>query len=245
MFTTEFLYTVMLVVALVLNGVALTMDNPLRKFFAPLRETNLIASVVGLDTVLVPILVIGFGLLLGVDDVLPEVPDIVTQIIVEARFDDGTRLVVIQQPFGTVDRGSGTGIGNTTPPPPQASAQLEVTNMANTPIGITSHIHLAEVNPRLRLDRSRAYGMRPAHQTGMTVWIEAGDSVTIPVTPIEGDRVMIGNTGVINGSLDDPELKRQALSTLRDCGYLDVVDGNPVNSPEEAHLAVAALMGRR
>ena len=183
--------------------------------------------------------------LLGVDDVLPEVPDIVTQIIVEARFDDGTRLVVIQQPFGTVDRGSGTGIGNTTPPPPQASAQLEVTNMANTPIGITSHIHLAEVNPRLRLDRSRAYGMRPAHQTGMTVWIEAGDSVTIPVTPIEGDRVMIGNTGVINGSLDDPELKRQALSTLRDCGYLDVVDGNPVNSPEEAHLAVAALMGRR
>ena len=59
----------MLVVALVLNGVALTMDNPLRKFFAPLRETNLIASVVGLDTVLVPILVIGFGLLLGVDDV--------------------------------------------------------------------------------------------------------------------------------------------------------------------------------
>ena len=38
--------------------------------------------------------------LLTIDDVLPEVPDIVTQIMVEARFDDGTRLVVVQQPFG-------------------------------------------------------------------------------------------------------------------------------------------------
>lgn len=179
--------------------------------------------------------------LLTTDDVLPEVPDIVTQIMVEARFDDGTRLVVVQKPFGAAVVSS----GHTIPAPPAASAQVEVTNMSPTPIGITSHIHMAEVNPRLRLDRSTAYGMRPAHATGVTVYIEPGDTILIGLTPIEGDRVMIGNTGVINGPLDDAELKARALTTLRECGYLDVVDGTPVNSVEDADQAVSTLMGRR
>jgi urease subunit gamma/beta len=179
--------------------------------------------------------------LLGRDDVLPEVPEIVTQILVEARFDDGTRLVVIQEPFG-----EGLSPKNhTAVPPPQAVDRVEVTNTATTPIGITSHIHMAEVNPRLRLDRSRAYGMRPAHATGVTLWLEPGDTVTIPLVPIEGDRVMIGNTGVIDGSLDDPERKKTSLQTLRDCGYLDIVDGQPVNDDERAQQAVSELMGRR
>jgi urease subunit gamma/beta len=104
---------------------------------------------------------------------------------------------------------------------------------------------MAEINPRLRLDRSRAYGMRPAHATGVTVWLEPGDTVVIPLVPIEGDRVMIGNTGVIDGSLDDPERKKTALETLRECGYLDVVDGQLVNDDERAQQAVSQLMGRR
>jgi urease subunit gamma/beta len=179
--------------------------------------------------------------LLTADDVLPEVIDIVTQIMVEARFDDGTRLVVIQHPFGV----EAVGLGHTVPAPPLASSHVEVTNTAHTPIGITSHIHMAEVNPRLRLDRSAAYGMRPAHATGVTLFIEPGETVTIPLTPIEGDRVMIGNTGVINGSLDDEALKAQALATLRDCGYLDVVAGVDYNTPDAAESAVAELMRRR
>jgi len=179
--------------------------------------------------------------LLGPNDVLPEVPEIVTQILVEARFDDGTRLVVVQEPFGP----GLSGPGHTTPAPPVAVDHVAVTNTATTPIGITSHIHMAEINPRLRLDRSRAYGMRPAHATGVTVWLEPGDTVVIPLVPIEGDRVMIGNTGVIDGSLDDPERKKTALETLRECGYLDVVDGQLVNDDERAQQAVSQLMGRR
>lgn len=179
--------------------------------------------------------------LLTPDDVLPEVPDIVTQILVEARFDDGTRLVVVQQPFGV----EAVGLGHTIPAPPVATTHVEVTNTASTPIGITSHIHMAEVNPRLRLDRSLAYGMRPAHATGVTLWVEPGDTVTVPLVPIEGDRVMIGNTGVIDGPLDDEALKHTALTTLRECGYLDVVDGTPVNADTDADDAVSQLMGRR
>jgi urease subunit gamma/beta len=174
-------------------------------------------------------------------DVLPEVPDLVTQIMVEARFDDGTRLVVVQNPFGI----EATGLGHSVPTPPIATSHVLVTNTATTPIGITSHIHMAEVNPRLRLDRSQAYGMRPAHATGVTLWVEPGDTVTVPLVPIEGDRVMIGNSGVIDGPLDDDALKQRALTNLRECGYLDIVDGNPVNDDAQADTAVSELMGRR
>ena len=38
--------------------------------------------------------------MLGPDDVLPGVADIVREVKVEAVFDDGTRLVVVRDPFG-------------------------------------------------------------------------------------------------------------------------------------------------
>lgn len=177
--------------------------------------------------------------LLSASDVLEEVPEILTQILVEARFDDGTRLVVVQDPFGI-----GAPAGDSrTPFVPAEHGRVEVTNTASTAIGITSHIHMAEVNPRLRLDRAAAYGMRPAHATGVTVWLEAGESVSVPLTPIEGERIMIGNTGVIDGPLDDPEVRARALATLRECGYLDLVEGHHVNDPQRADGAVARLMG--
>lgn len=179
--------------------------------------------------------------MLTVNDVLPEVPEILTQILVEAHFDDGTRLVVIQRPFGSPPTPSTDHVAYV---PPEA-ARVEVTNMANTAIGITSHIHMAEVNPRLRLDRSAAYGMRPAHATGVTVWLEAGESVSVPLSPIEGQRIMMGNTGVIDGPLDDLELKARALATLRDCGYLDVVEGLPLNEVHDANHAISDLMERQ
>ena len=65
----ETLYAVLLIVALVLNGIALTGSTTLRELFAPLRETRLVASVMTLDTVLVPVLVVVLALLLRLDDV--------------------------------------------------------------------------------------------------------------------------------------------------------------------------------
>lgn len=178
--------------------------------------------------------------LLGVDDVLPGVPDALDEVRIEARFDDGTRLVVVKDPFG---------MGGSTDDEPEAVAatgQVEVANEAPTAIGLTSHIHLAEVNPRLRLDRSAAFGMRPAITTGETLWIRPGETVSVPIRPIRGDRVVIGNSGVVDGPLDDPAVRERALSTLRACGYLDVVDGVAVGDADTASGAIAALMaGRR
>lgn len=179
--------------------------------------------------------------LLGPQDVLPGVVEAVTEVRVEARFDDGTRLVVVHRPFGGADEASDDDLAST----PAATTAIRVANEASTAIGLTSHVHLAEVNPRLRLDRAAAFGMRPAIPTGDTVWLRAGETVDLPVTPISGGRVQIGMSGVVDGPLDDPTVRAKALAMLRECGYLDVIDGVPVGEPHQAESAIASLVRRR
>jgi urease subunit gamma/beta len=180
------------------------------------------------------------GRLLAPTDVLPGVAEVLNEVRVEARFDDGTRLVVVKDPFGA---GVSEDVDDAWAP--TAEAMIDITNEASTAIGLTSHIHLAEINPRLRLDRGAAFGMRLASPTGETVWINAGQAVRLPVTPITGERVVVGNSGVIDGRLDDPQIRARALATLRDCGYLDTVDGEPVGDTQSADGAIAALMATR
>ncbi len=50
--------------------------------------------------------------MLGPDDVLPGVADVVTEVHVEAVFDDGSRLAVVSDPIG-----AGTGVRPRTPRP--------------------------------------------------------------------------------------------------------------------------------
>ncbi len=66
---TETLYTTLLVSALVLNGIVLTATARLRDLFAPLRQRRIVASSLCLDTIIVPVIVIGLALLLRVEDV--------------------------------------------------------------------------------------------------------------------------------------------------------------------------------
>lgn len=174
---------------------------------------------------------------LGIDDVLPGVPEAFGDVRVEARFEDGTRLVVVA-PFASADSPESSGA-------PAPVDVLTIINEATTAIALTSHIHIAEANPRLRMDRARAFGMRPALPTGQTQWIAAGDSVDLGVVPIGGARVSVGTSGAVEGALDDPNVRERALTVLRECGYLDMVDGHPVGDVEAADRAVAALMDRR
>ena len=180
--------------------------------------------------------------LLGPDDVMAGVPQALTEVRVEARFDDGTRLVVVKDPFGAAVEAS-----DASAPVAAAAAvaTVVVVNEAATPIGLTSHVHLAEVNPRLRLDRAAAFGMRPAIATGETVWLRPGERVELGVRPIGGARVAIGTSGAVDGPLDDPAVRERALALLRDCGYLDVVDGLPLGDAASAEGAVADLVARR
>jgi len=173
-------------------------------------------------------------------DVIPGVVEALEEVRVEARFDDGTRLVVVPDPFGARTP-------EPAPMPEEGNPKgwLDVTNESPTDIGLSSHVHLAEVNPRLRLDRSAAFGMRAALGAGSTLWITAGDTRRVPITPIAGSRIAFGTTGLIDGHLDDPQVRDEALLRLRACGYLDIVDGQPLGTAIEAEGAVSRVMELR
>ncbi|MGW4027726.1 urease subunit gamma [Streptomyces sp. NPDC004838] len=160
---------------------------------------------------------------LGPDDVLPGVADVVTEVQVEAVFDDGTRLAVVSDPIG------GGGLGTAAPgavlpgpadPVPAPVARLTVRNTAPVPVSVTSHFHFFEANPRLDFDRSAAYGMRLSVPAGSSVRFDPGSECEVGLVPIGGDRIAIGFAGLVDGPLDAPGAKEEALRNAAACGYL-------------------------
>ncbi|MEU0629418.1 urease subunit gamma [Streptomyces sp. NPDC005989] len=161
---------------------------------------------------------------LGPDNVLPGVTDVVTEIQVEAVFDDGTRLAVISAPFGDVEHDDGAP-GAVLPcaialPEPEPAIILRVRNTAPVPVSVTSHFHFFEANPRLDFDRSAAYGMRLAAPAGASARFDPGAVVEVGLVPMGGDRVAIGFAGLVDGPFDAPGAKTEALRRAAACGYL-------------------------
>ncbi|WP_217547556.1 urease subunit gamma [Streptomyces sp. GbtcB6] len=162
---------------------------------------------------------------LGPADVLPGVADVVTEVHVEAVFDDGSRLAVVTDPIG------GGGLGEDAPgallpgpehADPEAVVRLTVTNTATVPVSVTSHFHFFEANPRLDFDRAAAYGLRLAVPAGSSVRFGPGESHEVGLVPIGGGRVAIGFAGLVDGPLDAPGARAEALRRAAACGYLGV-----------------------
>ncbi|MEU0968523.1 urease subunit gamma [Streptomyces sp. NPDC005917] len=162
---------------------------------------------------------------LGPADVLPGVADVVTEVHVEAVFDDGSRLAVVTDPIG------GGGLGEEAPgallpgpehTDPEAVVRLTVTNTASVPVSVTSHFHFFEANPRLDFDRAAAYGLRLAVPTGSSVRFAPGQSLDVGLMPIGGARVAIGFAGLVDGPLDAPGAREEALRRAAACGYLGI-----------------------
>ena len=161
----------------------------------------------------------GYGVL-GRGDVLDGVAALVPRIEVEALHGDGMRLIVLHDP-----------IGRDEPPPALpdepplvwvagAAGPFAARNSAEVPIGLSSHVHLFEVNRRLELDRAAVYGLRPALEAGEKVVIEPGESVELYGVPIAGLRVVRGHGGLVDGALDAPGARERALQLARERGYL-------------------------
>ena len=151
-------------------------------------------------------------------DVLPGVIRAVPEVRVEAVFDDGTRLAVVRDPFRG---GAAAAPGAAEPSGIARSVVVEVTNTAAVPISVTSHFHFFEANPRLRFDRSAAYGMHLAVAAGSAVRFEPGATRPVGLVPIGGRRVVIGFAGLVDGPLDAPGARERALEKARACGYAD------------------------
>ncbi|WP_438485715.1 urease subunit gamma [Streptomyces sp. S186] len=166
---------------------------------------------------------------LGPEDVLPGVADIVTEVHVEAVFDDGSRLAVVTDPIGA-GPAAGTGeepapapgavLPGPAGPEPEPAVVVAVRNTATVPISVTSHFHFFEANPRLAFDRAAAYGMRLCVPAGSSVRFDPGGSSEVGLVPIGGARIAIGFAGLVDGPLDAPGAKAEALRRAAACGYL-------------------------
>ncbi|MFP5283422.1 MAG: urease subunit beta [Actinomycetes bacterium] len=70
--------------------------------------------------------------------------------------------------------------------------ELRVTNTADRPIQVGSHLHLADANPGLELDRQRAYGFRLDIPAGTSVRFEPGASKRVAIVALRGARRVPG-----------------------------------------------------
>lgn len=163
------------------------------------------------------------------DDVLDGVVDVVDEVRVEATFEDGTRLVVVHDPFRRLEappsaRGAVTpGFVEEAPLDVtwRVDATIEVVNEGDVAISVTSHFHFFEANPRLRFDRAAAYGRHLAIDAGSVVRFDPAVPVSVPLVDIGGDRVAVGFAGLVDGALDEPGVKEAALARARREGYRD------------------------
>jgi urease subunit beta len=78
---------------------------------------------------------------------------------------------------------------------------VSVTNSGDRPIQVGSHYHFFETNDALKFERKKAYGYRLNIAAGTAVRFEPGQSRTVELVALAGDRKVYGFTGAINGPL--------------------------------------------
>jgi urease beta subunit len=98
--------------------------------------------------------------------------------------------------------------------------ELTVSNAGDRPIQVGSHCHFFEANRALRFDREKAYGFRLQVPAGTAVRFEPGEDKRVTLVAIGGNRVAYGINGLVNGRLDDPSVKQQALARARESGFI-------------------------
>ena len=81
------------------------------------------------------------------------------------------------------------------------TATLKVTNSGDRPVQVGSHYHFFETNEALEFERKLAYGFRLNIAAGTAVRFEPGQTRTVELVSLSGDRKVFGFTGKVNGKL--------------------------------------------
>ncbi len=85
-----------------------------------------------------------------------------------------------------------------------------VSNRGDRPIQVGSHYHFFETNNALQFDRKTARGMRLNIAAGTAVRFEPGQSRTIELVELSGERVVFGFQGKVMGELAKKPVTRVA-----------------------------------
>ena len=78
---------------------------------------------------------------------------------------------------------------------------VEVTNTGDRPIQVGSHYHFFETNEALGFERKKAYGFRLNIAAGTAVRFEPGQTRTVELVALAGDRKVYGFAGKVMGAL--------------------------------------------
>jgi len=97
----------------------------------------------------------------------------------------------------------------------RTAISLEVSNLGDRPIQVGSHYHFIETNSQLRFDRAKAYGMRLDIPAGAAVRFEPGDTKTVSLVEIAGNRVIRGGNNLADGPVNEA-MKSIALKRVAD-----------------------------
>ena len=79
---------------------------------------------------------------------------------------------------------------------------IDVANSGDRPIQVGSHYHFYETNTALHFDREKARGFRLDIPAGTAVRFEPGQSRTVRLVALAGDRVVYGFNAKIMGKLE-------------------------------------------
>jgi urease subunit gamma/beta len=147
---------------------------------------------------------------LGPNDVMDGVAELIPEVQVEATFPDGTKLVTVHHPIAQAPRSDAVGAIT-----PQDGAfeinegrplvMVTVANTGDRPIQVGSHYHFYETNPALAFDRAQTRGFRLNIPAGTAVRFEPGQSRDVELVALGGLRVVHGFRGEVSGPLDAPE----------------------------------------
>jgi urease subunit gamma/beta len=183
--------------------------------------------------------------LLGRSDVAEGVAEMIDEVQVEGTFPDGTKLVTVHHPivaehgdrslalYGSFLAAAGTAAdrppialdgpagevltahGELTLNADRAAVQMEVANRGDRPIQVGSHYHFVETNRALVFDRAAAYGMRLDIPAGTAARFEPGETKTVGLIAIAGDRVISGGNAFANGPVTEGTRARVASGFSR------------------------------
>jgi urease subunit gamma/beta len=176
---------------------------------------------------------------LGRDQVMSGVPEMVAEVQVEGTFPDGTKLVTVHHPISSENGNLQLALyGSFLPIPSQsifntpmsheipgtvepqageielnagrATVEISVTNMGDRPIQVGSHYHFVETNASLKFDRAAAYGKRLDIPAGTAVRFEPGDTKTVMLVEISGNKIIRGGNNFASGKITAQGRKKAA-----------------------------------
>jgi urease subunit gamma/beta len=185
--------------------------------------------------------------LLGRNQVMSGVPEMIYDVQVEGTFPDGSKLVTVHHPIASENGNLALALHGSFLPVPdssvfkpnendpilgsteikdgeielnarRATADIPVTNLGDRPIQVGSHYHFIETNAALQFDRGAAYGKRLDIPAGTAVRFEPGETKTVKLVEIAGKKVIRGGNNLASGKVSTAG-KKTALKRVKAKGF--------------------------